>query len=159
MAFGRDHARRERRCVAEMRLASESGAAFTLGSVLEPAHDRPGALRLTYDIGLVSPDREVRYLRRPVESGFVETLTRTLWRAAAEAHPEKSVADVSDQRAGFVFAIVGSDAVTVTVELTVLADFEADVPDYDGLNFEVRRADLIAAAHRLVALHESPRAA
>lgn len=146
-------------CAGEIRLASESGGALSLGAVLEPAPGRPGALRLTYDIGLVSPDREVRYLRRPVEPGFVEALAQTLWRAAAEAHPEKSVADFSDQRAGFVFAIVGSDAAMVTVEVTVIADVDADVPDHDGLNFEVRRADLIAAAHRLVALHESTRAA
>lgn len=159
MTSGRDRTRRGTGRVGEMRLSSESGAALTLGAVLEPALGAPGALCLTYDIGLVTPDREVRYLRRPVEPGFVDALAQTLWRAAAEIHPETCVADFSDLRAGFVFAIVGSDAATVTVEVTVVADVDADVPDRDGFNVEVRRADLIAAAHRLRALHEQPRAA
>lgn len=140
----------------EMRLASESGAALTLSAVLEPNPGVPGALSLTYDIGIVSPDRDVRYLRRPTGPGFVDSLAETLWSAAAEVHPELSVADFSDDRAGFAFAMVGSDAETVTVEVTVLAELDADVPDHDGINFEVRRADLIAAAHRLRALHEQP---
>lgn len=138
----------------EMRLASESGAALTLSAVLEPDPREPGGLSLAYDVGLVSPDRDVRYLRRTVEPGFVDALARTLWSAAAEIHPESSVADLSDPRAGLSFAIVGSDVETVTVEVTVIAELAADVPDYDGLNFEVLRADLIAAAHRLNALHE-----
>ena len=138
----------------EMRLASESGAALTLSAVLEPDPLEQGGLSLAYDVGLVSPDRDVRYLRRAVEPGFVDALARTLWGAAADIHPELSVATLSDQRAGFSFAIVGSDAATVTVEVTVIAELDAEVPDYDGLNFEVLRADLIAAAHRLSALHE-----
>jgi hypothetical protein len=138
----------------EMRLASASGTALTLRAVLEPHLLEPGAFRLTYDIGLVTPDRDVRYLRRQTAPGFVEHLAGTLWGAAADLHPEQSVADLSDQRAGFLFAIVGSDVETVTVEVTVIPDLDAEVPDHDGLNFEVRRADLIAAAHRLLALHE-----
>lgn len=138
----------------EMRLASTSGAAFTLSATLEPDPDKPGALDLSYDIGLISPDRHVRYLRRHAP-GLADRLVQTLWRAASALHPELDVADEADQRSGFTLALVGSDAETVTIEVTVVADPEADVPEYDGLNFEIRRADLIAASHRLQALHDS----
>lgn len=135
----------------QVRIPSDAGAALTLHPVPEPGPQAAG-LGVSYDVGLLSPDREVRYLRRRVGPDFTAGVARLLWAAAQDAHPEQSVEHFSDPDAGFTLAILGSDDASVTVKVTVIADLEVEVPDYDGLAFDVYRADLIIAAHQLRAL-------
>ena len=144
---GRPHSDRR---AHEVRLASADGAAFSLVPV--PDVDDSGAATTTFDLELVTPDRLVRYLRRPVATDFITELAKTWWDTAAEQNPEQNIATFSDYRSGLTMAVLESTPLEVTLEITVVADQEAQMPEHDGVTFTVSRADLIAAYHAILAL-------
>ncbi len=101
------------------------------------------------DVELLSPDRLVRYLNRPVPRRFFEQLAEAWMSCAQDAHPEQSVATVEDVEAGLAFAVTASTPFTVAIEVIIVPDLEDDVVEHDGLDIEVARASLIGAAHTL----------
>lgn len=129
------------------RLASEGGGAFTLTPVVDT--DPLGALVVTYDVGLVTPDREVRYLRRPLSRSLLDALEQAFWGAASDLLPEQSVGNVSDRTGGLGVAILQSTPDEVTLELSVVEEVDADVLEYDVVVLDVSRADLVAASHAM----------
>ena len=133
----------------ETRLLGGAGAAFALLWV--PDLSVPAGARDSYlmDVELLSPHRLVRFLARAVSRSFLEGLAECWMRCAHEAHPEHTVATVEDVAAGLAFVTVASTPFSVTVEVVVIPDLEADVYEQDGISFDVSRTSLIDAAHRL----------
>ncbi|MFD1826761.1 MULTISPECIES: hypothetical protein [Mumia] len=132
----------------EVRLLSGSGAAFALIAVPDLSRAVDDGVRLM-DVELLSPDRLVRYLNRPVPRRFFEQLAEAWMSCAQDAHPEQSVATVEDVEAGLAFAVTASTPFTVAIEVIIVPDLEDDVVEHDGLDIEVARASLIGAAHTL----------
>ncbi len=133
----------------EVRLLAGAGAAFALLPVPDlSGHHDSGDIHLM-DVEFLSPDRLVRYLARSVHRTFLEQLADSWLRCALEAHPEQSVATVEDSTAGVAFVVVASTSFSVTVEVLINADPEADVQEQDGISFDIARTTLIDAAHTL----------
>lgn len=104
---------------------------------------------LSIDIELLTPDRLVRYLSRTASRLFLERLSESWVQGAGDPSPENSIPAVEDSVAGLSFSIRGSSDATVTVDVLVVADLADDLPDRDGVVFDVSRASLIKAAHEL----------
>ncbi|MGP9736085.1 hypothetical protein ACT3SQ_16205 [Brachybacterium sp. AOP42-C2-15] len=104
---------------------------------------------LVVDIELLSPDRLVRYLARQLSPGTVRELIDNLIQAAVEPHPELTVPTVQDDVAGFAILVKGSTSQDVLLEALVVDDLETDLPDHDGVSFDVPRQNLIDVAHQL----------
>ncbi|WP_281871947.1 hypothetical protein [Brachybacterium paraconglomeratum] len=128
-----------------MRLLSSAGAMFALIPVPVLSEDEG----LLVDIELLSPDRLVRYLARRISSGTVRLLVDALIKAAVEPHPELTVPTVQDDVAGLAILVKGSTNREVLLEILVVDDLESDLPDHDGVSFDVARKNLIDAAHQL----------
>lgn len=131
-----------------VRLLSVDGASFALlpvPSLLDAAD--AGTCRV--DIELLTPDRLVRYLDRPMRRSTPARLAEMFMRAASETYPEQSVPSVQDDDAGLALLVGGSDPFGVMLEVIVVADLEEEVPDRDGIAFDVPRTALIDAAHAL----------
>ena len=134
--------------LGSVRLLSEAGASFAL----LPA---PSLINFDYpythlvDIELLTPDRLVRYLARPLSRDALARLAETWMQAAQDEHPEQTVPTVQDDAAGIAVVVNQSTPITVTVEILVKADLRAQVPDQDGVEFDVPRAGLIDAAHTI----------
>lgn len=131
-------------------LISEGGARFSL--IPRPELHRStvgGTPHLVVDIELLSPDRLVRYLSRVLSRTAVEQLTSLFMSSAEDAHPELTVAAVTDEGAGLMVAVVGSDLLTVAMQVTVIAELGAAVLDHDAVAFDISRAALISGSHQL----------
>lgn len=131
-------------------LISEGGARFSLipGPELHRSTS-DGTPHLVVDIELLSPDRLVRYLSRVLSRSAVEQLTSMFMSCAEDAHPELTVATVSDGGSGLMVAVVGSDPLTVTMQVSVIAELDAAVLDHDAVAFDISRAALISGSHQL----------
>lgn len=144
--FGAADASRIAPVLEPMRLLSSAGAAFALLPV--PAlSDNGGGLLV--DIELLSPDRLVRYLARRLSPATVRLMIDALIQAATEPHPELTVPTVQDDAAGLAILMKGSTTHEVLLEVLIVDDLESDLPDHDGVSFDVARQNLIDAAHQL----------
>jgi hypothetical protein len=130
----------------DVRVLGAAGASVAL--TLVPSLD-DNADTLVVDVELLTPDRLVRYLDRRVSRLSMEQLAAAWVQAAADALPEASVPTVEDAEAGLAVLITHSTPLTVDLEVRIVSALDEDVPDYDGLAFEVPRASLIRAAHSL----------
>lgn len=66
-----------------------------------------------------------------------------------EPHPELTVPTVQDDVAGLAILVKGSTNREVLLEILVVDDLESDLPDHDGVSFDVARQNLIDAAPQL----------
>lgn len=130
---------------APMRLVSADGAAFALLPV--PDLENDGVVEV--DIELLTPDRLVRYLHRVPTEGALSRLGEMLQQVAEADHPELEVPAFEDEASGLVVLVLHSDQLTVTLEVQVVAELDSEVPDVDGVAFDVTRADLITAYHQI----------
>lgn len=130
----------------DVRILGAAGASVALSLV--PSLD-DAADPFLVDVELLTPERLVRYLDRPVSQRFIQQLAAAWVQAAADALPEASVPTVEDAEAGLAVLIGHSTPLTVDLEVRIVSALDEDVPDYDGLAFEVPRASLIRAAHGL----------
>lgn len=124
------------------RLLGPDGAAFALLPV--PTFDTS---ELRVDVELLSPDRVVRYLSRPMSPDFAVDVAGFLLRAASDHVPEETVGVVEDRDAGLALSVVESTPLAVTLEVVVLTDVQLEEPDVDGIAFDLPRASLIEASH------------
>lgn len=131
-----------------IRLLSDAGASFAL----LPA---PNLMNLDYpytqlvDIELLTPDRLVRYLGRPLSLDSLTRLAEAWLQAAQDEYPEQTVPTVKDDGAGLAVSVDQSTPFAVTLEILVEADQSDDIPDQDGVAFDVQRSGLIDAAHAI----------
>lgn len=131
-----------------VRLLSQAGASFALLPAPNLVHFDHQRTHLV-DIELLTPDRLVRYLGRPLSTDTIARLAETWMQAAHDERPEQSVATVQDEEAGLAVVVNHSTSFAVTMEFLVIADLDGDVPDQDGVEFDVARSGLIDAAHEL----------
>ncbi|WP_445257340.1 hypothetical protein [Nocardioides aurantiacus] len=136
--------------LSPIRLLSEAGASFAL----LPA---PSLVNFDYpythlvDIELLTPDRLVRYLGRPLSRDALVRLAEAWMRAAQDEHPEQTVSTVQDDAAGLAVVVNLSTPFAVTLEVLVEANLGGDVPEQDGVSFDVARSALIDATHAIEA--------
>ena len=131
-----------------VRLLSSDGAALAL--LFAPslaASDRFSVV--SSDIELLTPDRLVRYLARPLTRRFLGDLAHAWIQAAEDELPERAVPTVQADEAGLAIGIIESTPFSVTVEVLIAEDLEADTPEQDVIAFEVARPVLIDASHAL----------
>ena len=101
------------------------------------------------DIELLTPARLVRYLGRPLSRDALARLAEAWMQAARDEHPEQTVPTVQDDAAGLAVVVNQSTPFAVTLEILVEANLGGDVPDRDGVSFDVARSGLIDAAHAI----------
>lgn len=135
----------EREPLSPVRLVSVAGAAFGLVPVplLDESH------RVSVDIELLSPDRIVRYLNRTFAPSSIAILRDFWMKAAKDTHPELTVPSVEENEARLSISILHSTATVVTLEFTIVSDLTSDLPEHDGLAFDMFRSDLIDAAFEI----------
>ncbi len=128
-------------------MAGYGGAAIFLRGQIQPARafDTPEPT-FALDVMLLSPDYHAWYLSRRPEQGFVDRLSAFLFAAADDFHPEITVPSLQDAGLGLTLAVMSSTESRVGLELSIVTDPDAEVPDFDGLNFETSRATLAACA-------------
>lgn len=138
---------------AQFRLAGFGGAAVFLRTCVVPGI-RAGAPEpvVTMDIGFLSPDVRHHVLARPIDPTLPERLARFFFAVAEEYHPELSVASLQDDVAGLVVSVESSDDSRVCLDWSLVEDLEAEVPEFEGLNFETSRAALVTASQRALDL-------
>lgn len=141
---------------ARFRLPGYGGAAVFLRSQILPASafdtDGPSP---AFDVMLLSPQYHAWYLSRPASPGFVDRLAGFLFAAANDFHPEVTVASIEDEGLGLALSVVSSTDDRVGLEITVVEDLDAEVAQYDGLDFETSRATLAACAQSVRCLDGS----
>ena len=144
--------------VPKFRLPGFDGAAFTLRTLLIPEKlAGTGGIRMALDIGLLNPDRKVEYFARPIETETISNLSDLFWRAATDKHPELSVPILNDESLGLTFAILSSTDFRVEIQITLVEDLNANVLEFDFLNFETSRIALTSAADDVRTLDGSER--
>ena len=127
------------------RLPGYGGAAIFLRR--HAVRDDEGGVRAAYDVGLLGPEGRTEYFARPAEADFPARLGEFLFAAASEFHPELAVPIFSDEELGFTLAAMSSTDDRVELQVTVLGELGADVPETDAMNFETSRAVLVSASH------------
>ena len=95
----------------------EHGATVDHGHEVLFDRAREQLLDLRVDVELLSPDRLVRYLARPVSPAFADEVASFLLRAASDRLPEQSLGAVEDRAAGIALTVVESTPLTVTLEV------------------------------------------
>lgn len=131
---------------SQVRIAGQGGAGLFIEPLVLPPSGPDDALVSGADITLLSPDRIVTYLARQVLPGFARRLATFLSEAAvAEGGPDVPSA-FQDPLGGVLIDVTPVDGMWVEIEVRLVADTQADVVDYDGLNFESTRASLLVAA-------------
>ena len=132
---------------SRFRLPGYGGAAIFMRGQIQPARSFDTAEpTFALDVMLLSPDYHAWYLSRRPDPGFVDRLSGFLIAAADDYHPENSVPTLQDTGLGLTLAVMSSTEGRVGLELSIVSDPGADVPDFDGLNFETSRATLAACA-------------
>ena len=129
-----------------MRIAGEGGAGFFLDALAL----RGEGVRMGVDIGILTPDRLVTYLARTVPDDFRARLGGFL-RSASMAE-DGAVASFEDPVAGLLISVTPIDGMWVEMEVRVVEVLDADVAEFDGINFETTRASLLIAAEAVTTL-------
>jgi hypothetical protein len=141
---------------AQFRLAGFGGAAVFLRTCVVPGiaagTDRPV---LAMDIGFLSPEARRHVLARRIDHDLPRRLSRFLFAAAEEYHPEQAVAAVRDEVAGLVITVESSADDRVCLGWSLVEDLDAEVPEFDGLNFETSRAALVSASQMALLLDDA----
>ena len=140
------------------RLAGFGGAGVFLRTVIIPdpsgtdrGKGRGGARGM--DVVLVTPVSQDGYLRRTVGDGFLEGLSAFFGRAAADWLPEASLPSFQDPVLGLEMSVVSSTPTRVGLLVRVVEDLDADVAEFDGIDFETSRSALAQAALDVRDLH------
>jgi hypothetical protein len=107
---------------------------------------------MAVDIGFLSPETRRHVLARLVNGDLPARLSEFLISAAAEEHPELSVPALQDDLAGLVITVESSTDSRVCLNWSLVEDLEAEVRDFDGLNFETSRAALVSASQEAALL-------
>ena len=138
---------------AQFRLAGFGGAAVYMRTCVLPGLmvDAPDPV-LAMDIGFLSPDARHHVLARPIDPTLPERLARFFFAVAEDYHPELSVDSLQDDVAGLVVSVESSDDDRVCLNWSLVEDLEADVREFEGLNFETSRAALVTASQRALDL-------
>ncbi len=138
------------------RLPGYGGAALFVGcqavAARTPSTPDP---EVAFDVGLLRPDRFVQYLNRPTEPAFVDRFAQFLFSAAADFHPENSLATFSDSRMGLTVAVTSSTSGQVEIELSIVEDSAAAVIETDWLSFDTSRVALASGAESIRCLDGS----
>lgn len=140
---------------ARFRLAGFGGAAVFLRTCLVPAvlsgSETP---TMAMDIGFLSPQTRRHVLARPVDGDLPARLAEFLFEVAAAEHPEQSVPAFQDDIAGLVVTVESSTDGRVCLDWSLVEDLEAEIREFDGLNFETSRAALVSASQEAALLAE-----
>lgn len=123
-----------------LRIAGGGGAGLFIDALALPGH----GLRIGIDIGVLSPDRLVTYLARGVPDDFRERLGAFLRNASIA--DEGAVQSFEEPAAGLLISVTPVDGMWVEMEVRVVELLDADVTEFDGINFETSRASLLIAA-------------
>ena len=130
----------------QVRIAGQGGAGLFIDPLVIPPADAGNSLRSGADFTLLSPDRLVTYLARPVRTGFMDALAVFL-RAAAVADGGPDVPDPFEDSLGKVrIDVTPVDGMWVEIEVRIAQMPDEDVVEFDGMNFETTRASLLIAA-------------
>jgi hypothetical protein len=86
------------------------------------------------------------YLARFSSPDFVDRLSTFLFTAAAQWHPEVSVASFQDERLGLEISITTSTESVVGVVVKTVQDLEDEIREFDTLDFETTRSALAQAS-------------
>lgn len=133
---------------APIRLLSQAGASFAILPAPSLVDSNYPATHVV-DIELLEPDRLVRYLGRSLSANTLQLLADAWMQAAQDEYPEQTVATVQDGRAGLAVVVIESTTFEVTLEFLIVTDPESDIPEQDGVAFDVTRTELIDAAHAI----------
>ena len=87
-----------------------------------------------------------------VTPGFVARVVAFVRGAAADLHPELSLAALSETSMGLTVSVVSSTEERVELQVTAIANLDAAVLEHDELNFETSRAALASAAQSVLLL-------
>jgi hypothetical protein len=131
------------------RLAGFGGAALFMRTVLISTFDdsADGAHpQFALDISTLSPHFMNNYLARFSSPDFVDRLSTFLFTAAAQWHPEVSVASFQDERLGLEISITTSTESVVGVVVKTVQDLEDEIREFDTLDFETTRSALAQAS-------------
>ena len=131
---------------SQIRIAGQGGAGLFIEPLVLPPSGPEDALVAGADITLLSPDRIVTYLAREMLPGFVRRLAAFLGEAAVADGGPDVPSPFQDPLGGVLIDVTPVDGMWVEIEVRLVADTQADVVDYDGLNFESTRASLLVAA-------------
>lgn len=99
-----------------------------------------GGPHLMVDVGLLTPDSYVWFLRRPMAPGLSGELARFFFACASEMNPELTVSSVQDLLSGLEIHVLSSTDGEVEVEVQMRGE------DADGINFLTSRVALTRAA-------------
>lgn len=138
---------------AQFRLAGFGGAAVFLRTCVIPGvMANASEPVLAMDIGFLSPEARNHFLARPIDPTLPERLAQLFFAAADAYHPELSVGALQDERAGLVVSVESSDESRVCLNWSLVEDLQADVREFEGLNFETSRAALVTASQAALLL-------
>lgn len=135
------------------RLGGFGGSGLTLRTCMNLGIE--GSLDFGVDVGILSPDRFVNYLARPVAPDFIDKLAAFFWACAAEQFPEKSVATFIDDSVGINLSVMSSKEFVVELQVHIVEVLGADIPEIDVVNFETSRVALTTAAEKVRLLNQS----
>ena len=131
---------------SQIRIAGQGGAGLFIEPLVLPPIGPGDSLLSGADITLLSSDRIVTYLGRQMLPGFMRRLSAFLGEAAiADGGPDVP-SPFQDPSGGVLIEVTPVDQMWVEIDIRVAADTEAEVIDYDGLNFWSTRASLLVAA-------------
>ena len=137
----------------QVRIAGQGGAGVFFEPLVLPPTEAESPLRSGADITLLSPDRLVTYLSRPVRPFFMVALAVFL-RAAAVSDGGPDLPVPFEDPVGLVrIDITPADGKWVEIEVRIAQMPDEDVVEFDGMNFETTRASLLIAAHAAEAVH------
>lgn len=131
-----------------IRLLSQDGAAFAIRPVPTLVSTDSSGTRVA-DLELLSPDRLVRYLGRNIQEQTLKLLADAWLQTARDNYPEQSVATVQDHQAGLAVSVIESSPFDVVLEFLIISDLDSDIPDHDGISFNLSRTALIDGAHAI----------
>lgn len=115
------------------RLAGFGGVAVFLRSGVVGG----GQPNLVLDIGFLTPEDYVWFLRQPMTAGLSEHLAQFFFACAGDQSPELSVASVVDPLSGLDVRVLSGDATQVELQIEV---------EDEGVNFLTTRVALAQAA-------------
>jgi hypothetical protein len=107
---------------------------------------------MAMDFGFLSPQTRRHILARPVNGDLPAQLAEFLFAVAAAEYPEQSVPALQDEVAGLVVSVESSADDRVCLDWSLAEDLEAEVREFDGLNFETSRAALVSASQEAALL-------